>query len=119
MNLSLALKRRVMHQIAEIPTSINMILVIIWLEPPKMNETRSKLKSPTDPQFKPPMINIMSANLSNIFLESFFGNIAVVHCNNYYNRQRNIYSLILETVVSEHIYPHRISELIDVDSIVR
>lgn len=49
-----------------------MILVIIWLEPPKRNDTRSKLNRPTEPQLMPPIIMIINANLSNILALPFW-----------------------------------------------
>jgi hypothetical protein len=63
---SLLLKRIEMHQSAQRPTKVKITLAIMCALPGKIQDTKSKLKSPMLPQFKPPMIRRERASLSSI-----------------------------------------------------
>ena len=70
--ISLSLKNSDTHHMADIATSVQIILLTIAAEPPKINATRSNWNIPTSPQFMPPIISRRSAILSSIFSLSFF-----------------------------------------------
>lgn len=68
MSLSLDLKSKVIHHIAEIATIIYIALLKIESVPPKSHATRSNWKIPTSPQLTPPIISRISAILSSNIL---------------------------------------------------
>lgn len=63
---SLVLKRKEMHHTAEIATRMYNALLIMLAAPPKSHAIISSSKIPTNPQFIPPIIRRISANLSHI-----------------------------------------------------
>ena len=65
-----------MHHTAAMPTSVYTIRLTVAVCPPNRYATRSKRKSPTRPQFSPPMTARMSAILSMIMFSGSFAGFA-------------------------------------------
>lgn len=93
-SISLSLKKREMHQIADTATRMYTILESTAVWPPKINATRSKLKIPTSPQFIPPIISRVSAILSSTVILPFCGDICVLRFCSYYWQLKQNYTLI-------------------------
>ena len=63
---SVSRKSREMHHSPARPTRVKIILLNVAACPPKSQPTKSNLKSPTEPQFRAPMITSISEVLSSI-----------------------------------------------------